>query len=141
MSCSIPKGTFPFYVFSFIAFTCFYVAPSKFDLLFNIYCAIQYIISIVYYDSFIKKKNYLDFDSFFFISYFFVFFTYPVFIYPVDPECSIMFTFRFEHSLISKGTAMALLGSQMFLLGSICCNFKMQKIRIKIGRASCRERV
>lgn len=137
MSCSIPKGTFPFYVFSVIAFTCFYVAPGKFDLLFNIYCAIQYIISIVYYDSFIKKKNYLDFDSFFFISYFFVFFIYPVFIYPVDPECSIMFTFRFEHSLISKGTAMALLGSQMFLLGSICCHFKMQKIRINRIKHMC----
>lgn len=127
MSCSIPKGTFPFYVFSFIAFTCFYVAPSKFDLLFNIYCAIQYIISIVYYDSFIKKKNYLDFDSFFFISYFFVFFTYPVFIYPVDPECSIMFTFRFEHSLYLKVPLWHYWGVKCFFLVVFAVTLKCKR--------------
>jgi mannose/fructose/N-acetylgalactosamine-specific phosphotransferase system component IID len=54
---------------------------------------------------------------FFLLSIFFTNFAYPVFIYPTDPEYFSIFTFAFDHNLISQGTALSQLAISAYIVG------------------------
>lgn len=112
------KIIFPIILFIISIFIyCF--APSTNNHQFNIYCFVQYIISILYYFKSCKKNNYFDFDVIFLFAYAFVMFVYPVFIHSSGETFHYIFSYNFDYDLIPKGTALALVGSQAYLLGAI----------------------
>lgn len=108
-------------LFAFIQFVLsavlFWSAPNHYSAE---YCG--WILAIFAVSSlwFIRRSlhgNYLNFHLLFFISFFFVNFAYPVFIYPTDPFHFSVFGFPFNHDIISKSTALALLGASAYILG------------------------
>lgn len=64
-----------------------------------------------------KNRNYFNFHVFFLLSIFFTNFAYPVFIYPADPEYFSIFTFAFDHNIISQGTALSQLAVSSYIVG------------------------
>lgn len=93
--------------------------PTEYNLNFNIVCTFSYIIIIYLYCKELHKRNYFDFDTLFFIAYFFVSFFYPTFIYPVNPEMFWMFQYATDTSLITRATALSLLGITAYMYSSI----------------------
>ena len=95
----------------------FIYAPNYYSYSFNLFCFIHYILSCIIFFKLDRKKNYFDFDVFFMVTYLFVMFIYPVFIYNDNPSFSV-FKYDFNEDLISKGSALSLLGIQSYILGA-----------------------
>lgn len=94
-------------------------APTPYSINFNILCTVSYITLIYLYCKELHKKNYFDFDTLFFIAYFFVSFFYPTFIYPVNPEMFWIFEYATDSTVISRATALSLLGITAYMYGSV----------------------
>lgn len=107
----------------------YFFAPNNYSYLFNLYCFLHYIFSCFFFFFTKKKKNYFDFDVIFFITYLFVMFIYPVFIYQDNPDFSL-FKFGFNEQLISKGSALALLGIHAYILGALAVR-EVPKCKLK----------
>lgn len=101
------------------ALSLYIFTPKDYSLQFNTACTISYIVVIYIYYKEVHKKNYMDFDTIFFIAYFFVSFFYPTFIYPVNPEMFWMFQYHTEEAIISKASALSLVGIIAYMYGSI----------------------
>ena len=99
------------------ALSLYIFAPKDYSLQFNTACTISYIVVIYIYYKEVHKKNYMDFDTIFFIAYFFVSFFYPTFIYPVNPEMFWMFQYHTEEAIISKASALSLVGIIAYMYG------------------------
>ena len=88
-----------------------------------IYCNILFILylfsSIFVIHHSLINKNYFNFHVLFLISFFFVNFIYPVFIYPVSPYYFPVYKYKFNPDIITKATALALLGAASYNLGVI----------------------
>ncbi|MDR0833739.1 MAG: O-antigen polysaccharide polymerase Wzy family protein [Candidatus Symbiothrix sp.] len=106
------------------AIVVYLLAPKVSNYGFNVFCAIQYILSCVLFFILKKKKNYLDFDVIFMITYFFALFFYPVFLFENDPTRFFMFNLEFNHDVISRATALSLLGMNAYIFGSFLCKQK-----------------
>lgn len=111
-----------FFLFLIEAMFLYALAPDCYDESYNLLCLIQFVISICMFFLLIKKKNYLDFDTLFFITYFFVMFYYPCFLYLIDPTRYFVFQYEFNANVITRCTALSLLGFQSYLFGSVCSN-------------------
>ena len=112
-------------IFYFIVSIILYIfSPVNYNWFFNLICGIIFILSICRLKSLQMEKNYFDFETIFLLSYFFCFFVYPIFIYVINPEYFFMFSFEFDHDKINKGTALALVGAEAFILGSNICYTK-----------------
>lgn len=61
----------------------------------------------------------MDYDTMFFLSFFFVCFFFPIFVYPYDQTRYWMFLYEYNENLISKGTALSLLGVASYMTGSV----------------------
>lgn len=105
----------------------FLYAPQKYDYEFNLVCLLQFVFMFVLYIYKSNKRNYLDFDVLFLITYFFVMFFFPVFMYNTEFE-KLFFAFQYEYNenVISKSSALSLVGMQAYLLGS--CSFAKNKV-------------
>jgi len=97
----------------------FLLAPRYYDYNFNLFCLLQYLLSSFLFLKVKKKQNYFDFDMIFMFSYFFVMFFYPVFMFETDPTKYFAFKYEFNENVISRATALALLGIQAYFLGSL----------------------
>lgn len=106
----------------------FFFAPNHYEYRFNLFCVIQFVVSCIVFFLCKRKNNYFDFDSIFILSYFFVMFFYPVFLYPIDPVRFFAFQYDFNESVISKSTALSLLGIHAYFLGSVVYRPKQQKV-------------
>lgn len=124
---------FIFIILSIIAFYIYILHPNKYMYSYNLLCLIFYLVSIVLFLVFKKKKNYFDFDLLFLTTSFFAFFAYPVLIYPIDPSYFFVFEIVFDHSVISQATALALLGLEVYMTGSIFYNKPIKKPICFIG--------
>lgn len=94
-------------------------APDRYSLPYCSSVFILFTISIVLFlRTTFKNKNYFNFHLFFFLSIFFTNFAYPIFIYPTDPEYFSIFTFAFDHNLISKGTALSQMAVISYIIGA-----------------------
>lgn len=103
---------------------CLYIyAPNHYSYSFNLYCFIHYILSCILFFRLDRKKNYFDFDVVFMLTYLFVMFVYPVFIYGDNPTFSV-FKYDFNENLISKGSALSLLGIQAYILGATLVKYR-----------------
>lgn len=97
----------------------FLLAPRYYHYGFNLFCMLQYIVSSFLYLKAKKKQNYFDFDMIFMFSFFFVMFFYPVFMFQSDPTKYFAFKYEFNENVISRATALSLLGMQSYFLGSL----------------------
>lgn len=97
----------------------FLLAPRYYHYGFNLFCMVQYLVSCIVFLRAKKKKNYFDFDVIFIFTFFFVMFFYPVFMFESDPLKYFAFQYEFNENVISRATALSLLGMQSYFLGSI----------------------
>jgi oligosaccharide repeat unit polymerase len=97
----------------------FLLAPRYFHYEFNLFCMLQYLASSFLFLKAKKKKNYFDFDVIFMFTFFFVMFFYPVFMFESDPTKYFAFQYEFNEDVISRATALSLLGMQSYFLGSL----------------------
>jgi oligosaccharide repeat unit polymerase len=104
------------------SFFLFCFAPKYYFYEFDCFCAIQFVISSFVFIKIQKKENYFDFDSLFLLTYFFVLFFYPVFLYQTLPKIFLVYQYPFNENVISRCTALSLLGSQAYMFGSIIVN-------------------
>lgn len=103
-----------------LAIILYFLAPNKYDFL---TCCI--LFGLFLYSAFItlkrnsKRESVVNFSLFFTVSFFFVNFFYPIFIYPFDKYYFPVFSrFYFNETLITKSTALALVGYCSFSLGT-----------------------
>lgn len=97
----------------------FFLAPRYYQYEFNLFCMLQFFVSSFLYIKAKKKQNYFDFDMIFMFSFFFVMFFYPVFMFESDPLKYFAFKYEFNENVISRATALSLLGMQSYFLGSL----------------------
>ena len=107
------------YIFIFFLSVAFYLeAPDKYSQSFCTSVFMLFLVSsVLFLRGTFKNKNYFNFHMFFLFSIFFTNFAYPVFIYPTDPEYFSIFTFAFDHNLISQGTAISQLAVISYIIG------------------------
>lgn len=108
-----------FIILSIIALFIYILHPNKYVYSYNLLCLVFYLVSIVLFLFFKKKKNYFDFDILFLTTSFFAFFAYPALIYPINPSYFFVFDIIFDHNVISQATALALLGLVIYMTGSL----------------------
>lgn len=117
-----------FNLYLLISVLLFIFSPTEYSSEFCFICLIFYFISFFTLLKFNKIKNFFNFNFIFSITYFFIYFVYPCFVYPIAPKAFYLFTFGFNDSVISKATALALVGYDSFLLGTFF--YKSKKIEI-----------
>ncbi|TDW47119.1 oligosaccharide repeat unit polymerase [Flavobacterium sp. 270] len=113
------KWTLVFAILFIESILLFLLAPHYYNYEFNLFCMIQYLFSSFLFLKAKKKENYFDFDMIFMFSFFFVMFFYPVFMFQSDPLKYFAFKYEFNENVISRSTALSLLGMQSYFFGSI----------------------
>lgn len=126
MKLKIPVMTLPFWGLALVSLIVYLCAPSRYVWEYDLYCGIHYVVSLVAFFVLTKKKNYFDFDTIFLLSYFFVFFVYSIFLYPISETYFYVFAYYFNTDVISQSTGLALMGSQMYMLGAAWYHFRHQ---------------
>ena len=117
-----------FFLLLIESFFLFLFAPNHYVNEFDFFCLIQYLISSFIFIKIQKKENYFDFDLLFLLTYFFVLFFYPVFLYQTLPKIFLVYQYPFNENVISRCTALSLLGSHAYMFGSIMVNTDKMKI-------------
>ncbi len=114
------------------SFFLFLFAPHYYLYEFDLFCLIQYVVTSFIFIKIQKKENYFDFDLLFLFTYFFVMFFYPVFLFPTLPKIFVVFEYEFNEDVISRCTALSLLGSQAYMFGSLLANeYKIKYTAVK----------
>lgn len=113
------KNNVLFWISSMISIIIYLNSPKIYDYNFNLYCCIHFLFSVLLFFKKKRNKNYFNFETFFLFAFFCTFYLYPIFVYPIDPQYFFIFNYGFNENLISKATALSLVGSQFFLLGNI----------------------
>ncbi|MBB6502408.1 O-antigen polysaccharide polymerase Wzy [Pedobacter cryoconitis] len=111
------------------AIVVYFAAPKIYNYNFNVFCSVQYAISVGIYLFLKKKKNYFDFDCVFFTGYFFVTLFYPVFMYENDPTRFFAFQYDFDANIIPQASALALVGINAYIFGSFLHKPKSSEAR------------
>ena len=97
----------------------FAFAPNTYVWGYNLTCCILFIFIIIIYYTYSKKSNYFDFDTIFTLSFGITFFIYPVLLYPIDPQYFVIFSFGFNENVITRATALSVLGYSSYILGRV----------------------
>ncbi len=96
----------------------YFFAPNEYSLQ---YCILIFIVYLIYSIWIVLRtlinNNYFNFHILFLISFFFVNFVYPIFLYPISPIYFSVFKFIFNENVITKATALALIGSSSYIVG------------------------
>lgn len=111
----------------------FLFAPPVYHWGFNAFCAAQFVVSSIIYIKVQKKENYFDFDVIFLLTFFFIMFFFPVFMYGTDVE-KLFFAFQFDYNenVISRSSALSLLGAQAYMFGNSLVNVnKIKNAKVK----------
>jgi len=96
----------------------YFFAPNEYSLQYCILIFIVYLISSIWIVlRTLINNNYFNFHILFLISFFFVNFVYPIFLYPISPIYFSVFKFIFNENVITKATALALIGSSSYIVG------------------------
>lgn len=111
----------------------FLLAPHHFVYWFNLFCVIQFLFSVFLFLKAKKKKNYFDFDMIFIVTFFFVMFFFPVFMYESDPTRFFAFQYEYNEDVISRATALSLLGIESYFLGSLTFR-KKEHVDLKLSK-------
>lgn len=101
-----------------ISIILYYLAPDKYSYGYCVLLTIFFILSSIrIIQNVTINRNFFNFHTLFIISFFFVNFVYPVFLYPNSPFYFSVFKKDFNHDVITKATALALIGSCSYNLG------------------------
>lgn len=94
-------------------------APNYYSFIYCLTVLVFYIFSSLILISNTKiNGNYFNFHLILTVSLFFVNFVYPVFLYPINPEYFKVYEiFEFDHNVITKATALVLVGWNSYSLG------------------------
>lgn len=105
-------------IFCLLAAVFVYLAPDRYNYEFCLTILLIFLGINIFHFTFSPShsKNAANFDFFFMFSYGMTNFIYPVFYKTSNPDVSI-FKLSFDYHVISKSTAIALLGYTFFLLG------------------------
>ncbi len=104
------------FLLSVILFIC---APHTYVWGYNFLCCLLFIFMVILYYKYSKKSNYFDFDTIFTFSFFITFFIYPIFLYPINPQYFTMFSFGFNENVITRSTALSVLGFSSYIMGRL----------------------
>lgn len=100
-------------------------SPEVYIYEFDLFCMLQFVVASVGYIAVQKKKNYFDFDFIFLLTTYFTLFFFPVFVYNTDFEPFLFaYSYYYDETLISRGTALALMGCQAYMFGGLLVNRK-----------------
>ncbi|MBQ3176010.1 MAG: oligosaccharide repeat unit polymerase [Bacteroidales bacterium] len=99
-----------------IALVLYYESPNDYSYSYCFLLHNLFLLYVVYLQIRDKGKEVIGYNTLFTISYYFTNFVYPIFIYPIDPEFSL-FKFDFNHDVITKATALALVAYTCYGLG------------------------
>ncbi|RZN84958.1 O-antigen polymerase [Acinetobacter johnsonii] len=110
----------------FIAYILFVISPLTYSYEFCLLIFFLYIIFNIIFLCVDDKSRKLGFEFLFMISFFMTNFIYPVFYFTDNPTVSL-FQFGFNHNVISKSSALALLAYTFYILG--VTNYKSAKIK------------
>ena len=114
----VNRFQFIFLFFLLESLILYWFAPNEYKFGFNLYCMIHFILSSVLYIVLKRKDNYFDFDCIFLISIYFTLFFFPVFIYnTIFEKFLFAYDYYYNENLISKATALALLGAHSYMFG------------------------
>lgn len=116
------------YIILFLISVLFYIySPDYYSESYCYNIFLLFLVSIVFFlRKTIKNKNYFNFHVFFLLSIFFTNFAYPVFIYPTNPEYFSVFTYSFNHRIISRATALSEIAINAYILGVSLYNAKVE---------------
>lgn len=117
-----------------LAIILYFLAPNKYDFLLCsiVFCLFLYVAYITLKKN-SKKESIVNFSLFFTVSFFFVNFFYPIFIYPFDKYYFPVFSrFYFNEAVITKSTALALIGYCSFSVGT---KFFLDKNKVSINNS------
>lgn len=105
-------------IFWVVSLFLYFFAPNAYS---HQYCFLIFIVYLISSVWIIRRtvinNNYFNFHVLFFISFFLVNFVYPVFLYPVSTTYFSVFKLPFDDNIITKATALALIGSSSYVLG------------------------
>lgn len=104
--------------FCLLAAVFVYLAPDRYNYEYCLIILLVFLGINIFHFTFSRSpnKNSANFDFFFMFSYGMTNFIYPVFYKTTNPDISL-FSLSFDYHVISKSTAIALLGYTFFLLG------------------------
>jgi len=106
------------FLFWGVSLVLYFFAPDVYSYQYCILIFIVYSISSIWIiRRTLINKNYFNFHLLFLISFFFVNFVYPIFLYTISPAYFSAFIFSFNENVITKATALALIGSSSYILG------------------------
>ncbi len=103
-------------IFVLLSLILYVFAPDKYSFDFCLGIHTIFLVHAVYVCVKDYKIEKFSFNLLFTISFYFVNFVYPVFVYPIDPDYSLM-GFNFNHSVISKCTALAYVAYAIYAYG------------------------
>lgn len=105
-------------IFWVISLLLYFFAPNEYSYQ---YCFLMFMVYLISSIWLIRRtainSNYFNFHALFLISFFFVNFVYPIFLYSIAPTYFAVFKMSFNENIITKATALALIGSSSYILG------------------------
>ncbi len=99
-----------------IALVLYYKSPNEYSYSYCFWLHNLFLLYVVYLQISDKGKEVIGYNTLFTISFYFTNFVYPIFVYPIDPRFSL-FRFDFNHDVITKATALALVAYTCYGLG------------------------
>lgn len=120
-------------IFWVISLFFYFFAPNEYSYQYCFLLLMAYLISSIWIiRRAVINNNYFNFHILFLISFFLVNFVYPVFLYPISPTYFAVFKFYFNENVITKATALALIGSSSYILGvSMQCRVGGPSFKLK----------
>lgn len=104
--------------FWLISLFLYLLSPTVYDYLFCLLVFVFFLIHSIYVFKHRGYNNLMSFEFLFVFSFCLSNFIYPVFYYPIDPSVGV-FSYYFNHSVISSSTALAYLGFSSFICGLV----------------------
>jgi oligosaccharide repeat unit polymerase len=102
-----------------ISITLYFLAPDTYSFYYCLLLLIIFLLSSFWFLRHTFDGNYFNFHSLFLISYFCVNFIYPVFLYPQNKAYFPVFKLAFNEDIITRSTALALLGIISYFVGVV----------------------
>lgn len=112
------------FIFSVISLILLLIAPDDYSYWYCFGLHWTYIVMATWTICKNKEEGYINFTTLFSIAYWAIFFIYPIYIYPYRPHLGL-FTYKFDESLITYCTALALCAYSFFIFG-----YNNQKIKL-----------
>lgn len=121
-----------FFIIFILSLFFYLIAPMHYSLNYCILLLSIFLFCSIFFLRKTKGVSYFNFHMLFLTSMLFVNFIYPVFLRPIDIAYFPVFNISFNENLITKATALVLLGTTSYMFGALSYkNKKNNNIKIK----------